>query len=87
MTVYVDDARNKLGRMLMGHMISESLDELHQMAADIGMKREWFQDSENHPHYDVSVERRRRALALGAQQITSREAVRLLRVWRLRAEK
>ena len=35
------------------HLMAPSLDALHEVAASIGLKREWFQDHARHPHYDV----------------------------------
>lgn len=68
MSVYVDRCRNSLGRMLMCHMIADSLDELHAMAAKLGLKREWFQASPpaSFPHYDVAQGKRATALYHGA---------------------
>lgn len=92
MTVYVDCARNRLGRMIMCHMVADSPAELHAMAEAIGMRREWFQDppGKDHPHYDVSLTRRARAIALGAVVVDRREFVMVLRrnrtapAWQLR---
>jgi len=84
MTVYVDQARNPLGRMIMCHMVADSLDELHAMAASIGMRRAWFQPLSS-PHYDVCQMRRRRALELGALEIDRRQMARFLRNRRLAA--
>ncbi len=68
MTVYVDDPIWPFRGMVMCHMVADSLDELHEMAERIGMKREWFQDlpKASHPHYDLNEERRAHALELGA---------------------
>lgn len=83
MTVYVDNARNRLGRMVMCHMVADTVDELHEMAAQIGMLRTWFQPG-SWPHYDVSVSRRRVAVEAGASEVTQRELVRVIQ--RLRRE-
>src|SRR5579859_4873438 len=35
-----------------------SVDELHALAAKIGMRRQWFQDDKRLPHYDLNPRRR-----------------------------
>lgn len=72
MTVFVDSARNALGRMKMCHMIADTLEELHEMAEKIGMQRSWFQGEASFPHYDVSLTRRGKAVRLGAVELERR---------------
>lgn len=62
------------------HMFTDeaTLDELHRVAAAIGMKRSWFQD-ERVKHYDLTPTRRLAAIAAGAIEVERREAVR---IWR-----
>lgn len=81
MSVYVDKAENGFGRMKMCHMIADSLEELHEMAEKIGMKKEWFQPK-SFPHYDVCKTRRKQAVELGAIEVTSRELVMVMRKFR-----
>ena len=82
MSVYLDKARNRFGRMVMCHMIADTLDELHEMAAAIGMRREWFQPL-SFPHYYVSLSRRRIDVTLGAVELDRREFVAVMRRVRL----
>jgi len=55
------------------------IDELHEMATRIGMKRHWFQDKPRFPHYDVSASRRSLAIKYGAKEVDSSEYVRKTR--------
>lgn len=71
MTVLLDTA---------GHLWSADRDELHAMADQIGMRRDWFQDRPVKYHYDVmSLAKRAHALRLGAIRCTPRELVRAIR--------
>lgn len=86
MTVYVDDfkQRARVGRIsgVWSHLFSDTCDEeLHELAAKIGLDRSWFQ-KEGHPvqthrHYDVTNSKRLEAIAAGAEAISWREAGRL----------
>jgi len=78
MAVYVDGERNQFGRMVMCHMIGDTVAELHEMANRIGMKREWFQPYSS-PHYDLSLSRRASAVKLGAIEVDRRSLVVVLK--------
>lgn len=78
MAVYVDNARIPYGRMRMNHMIADTLDELHTMADAIGLQRRWFQDSASFPHYDVCLEYKAKAHALGAIDVVTRRRFALI---------
>lgn len=82
MTVYVDNERIQWRGKLWCHLVADSLDELHEFAAALGLRRSWFQGKASHPHYDVTTTVRDRALQLGAtpgskvQIITSAKRLR-----------
>lgn len=80
--VYVDDARNKFGRMVMCHMIADTEEELHAMAGRIGVARKWYQALASHPHYDICRSKRALAVAAGAREVTQRELVTIVRQYR-----
>jgi hypothetical protein len=73
MTVYVDNARHRVGRMVMCHMLADTDDELRAMARRIGVGEQHHQGD----HFDVCRASRARAIAAGAVEITQREAVRV----------
>lgn len=52
------------------------VDELHAFAKRIGLRREWFQLHALAPHYDLTPQRRERALALGAVFVPARQQAR-----------
>lgn len=83
MAVYVDKLRNwgwKYGASC--HLIADTNEELHALAAKIGMRRAWFQAKASGPHYDLTASRRVLALAAGAVELDDRAFVEKLRAWR-----
>ena len=79
MSVYVDNAKNVLGRMKMCHMVADTNEELQKMAGRIGLNYAWYQEGGFTPHYDLSLSRRKMAVEAGAIEVTSRELVRMIR--------
>jgi len=79
MTVYVDDmyksSMGQFGRMKMSHMIADTENELHAMAALIGVARKWYQGD----HYDIAMSKRDLAIAQGAKEVTMRQLACMLR--------
>lgn len=74
MTVYVDDFRARLGRMIMCHMAADTPAELHAMANKLGIARKHFRDD----HYDICRSNRAKAVRLGAVEVTRRQMVRIV---------
>lgn len=66
MAVYVDNVRIKWQGNRWCHLVADTLEELHDFARRLGLKRCWFQDMASYPHYDVTIATREKALALGA---------------------
>ena len=66
------------------HMVADNLEELHDFATHIGLRREWFQNHSRHPHYDLWGSRLKSALNRGAVVVNSKEIVRISR--RLRCD-
>jgi hypothetical protein len=63
------------------HLASDSAyDELHDFAAQLGLRRDWFQGD----HYDLPEQLWDDAVALGATPMDSRDLVRRLRAAGLR---
>ncbi len=83
MSVYVDDAYHRFGRMLMCHLIGDTEEELHAMADRIGVARRWFQAKASTPHYDICIAKRKLAVEAGAVEVTRRELVTRVRSLRI----
>jgi hypothetical protein len=82
--VYVDDLMacipNKNWRWTEScHLIADSLDELHDFAKRIGVKRAWFQSDSRLPHYDLNKNRRAMAVKMGVTEIDRRQFVSKMR--------
>ncbi len=59
------------------HLVTDGpLEELHEFAESIGLRREWFQDH-RHPHYDLMGAKKKLAIERGAKVVSSKEIVRL----------
>jgi hypothetical protein len=48
------------------HLTADTLEELHEFALRLGLRRTYFQDHPRHPHYDITEGRRKLAVRLGA---------------------
>lgn len=75
MAVYVDDMRAQYGQLIMCHMLSDTDDELHEMAARIGIARKWWQSpaKTSTSHYDICLTKRALAVQYGAIEVTQRQ--------------
>lgn len=74
MTVYVDYYHEWLNVPEKwkggGHLFGTDLDELHEFARRLGLRRSWYQGGKKHfPHYDLTKNKRRQAIELGATDI------------------
>lgn len=70
--IYVDPAMWPFRGALYCHMFCDAEDdiaELHTFAGALGMKRKWFQDRKNFPHYDLAPSKRKLAIERGAIEI------------------
>jgi len=79
MAVYVDKSKNKYGRMLMCHMLADTIGELNEMADKIGIKPHWLQ-LKSIPHYDICQSKRQLAIKNGAIEIDKYKLVELIRL-------
>jgi hypothetical protein len=92
--VYVDDAsipaRVANGQVVHDsrwlHLFADTQEELHAFAAKLGLRRSDFRlgrprgdgSPSPHWHYDLTAGKRQQAIRLGAQPVTSREAIEII---------
>lgn len=76
--ILVGTREYKYRGMIMSHMVSESLVELHRMARIIDVDRKHFQDKKGKPHYDISKGKKKLAMKYGAKEVDDREIIKLL---------
>ncbi len=66
------------------HLLSDDLNELHQFAAALNIKRGWFEKSSSGvPHYDLNEEQWRAAIDAGAIEVTHRGLVTFMKKYYL----
>ena len=89
MAVYVDDAFCAGGWGKWnggGHMQADDVAELHTFAAEIGLRRSWFQTKPgrpDHDHYDLTAGKRAQAIDKGAVAETTEQGAERRRALRL----
>jgi hypothetical protein len=76
---YVDEAIWEWRGRRWCHLTADSPEELHDLAAQLGLVRQWFQSKPGRPwsdHYDLPEDIRIQAIACGAQALSTREMAR-----------
>lgn len=58
------------------------VEDLHQFADSLGLRRAWFQYHHTLPHYDLAENLRARAIGRGAKEVYKAELCDTLRTWR-----
>jgi hypothetical protein len=74
--VYVDEPIWEWRGRRWCHLTADTPEELHEMAARLGLLRQWFQSKPDRPwrdHYDIPEEVRAQAVACGAKPLSTRE--------------
>lgn len=84
MSVYVDPLMSHGGSSKFQwpkscHMYADDLEELHEFAKKIGLKRQWFQGESRLDHYDLNSSRRSVAVSMGAIETDRRHVVKYMR--------
>lgn len=84
MSVYVDDMRPCISNVRWHnrkscHLVADAIDELHEFALLIGLKRSWFQDNVSLHHYDLTENKRAAAILNGAIEINRKQIVGMIR--------
>ena len=84
--IYIDEIRDYTGIINLkykkwSHMWTDGdIEELHEFAEKLGLKRRWFQNKKRLPHYDLVPTKRAIALRMGARFIPLREWYKKLKL-------
>ena len=65
------------------HLVADSVDQLHEFAAKLGLKKNWFQNK-SLPHYDLTRGMRLKAIKQGAIELSNKEFIKILHKYRAR---
>lgn len=76
--IYIGKREYSYKGKLFSHMVADNIEELHEMADKLNLKREWFQDGKR-PHYDISKSKKKQALQYGAKEVSDRFIVNLFK--------
>ena len=79
MAVYLDKMKYRWRDKYWTHMVADSIDELHIFAKLIGVKCEYFDKNDIHPHYDINMMQVQIALINGARFIERRELIEVVK--------
>ncbi|WP_267122665.1 DUF4031 domain-containing protein [Xanthomonas sacchari] len=69
MTVWVEDAQWPRGKFICGHLLADSLEELHALADVLQIKRQYFIEYAVVPHYSIPEHKLELAIAAGAVKL------------------
>jgi hypothetical protein len=79
MSVYLDPLMDREPTKIWpwhhsAHLFADTTAELHGFASRLGLKPAWFQDDGFFPHYDLTTNKRDKAIQLGAEPLTCADA-------------
>lgn len=60
-----------------------SVENLHEMARQLGIKRCWFHNHQDHPHYDIP-KRRIEEISSRVEVVSSREILRIVQAAKIK---
>lgn len=83
MSVYIDPIMSTLKSRQWPytrgcHLFADSISELHIFANLIGLKKSWFQNRIDMPHYDLTSGMRKKAIQYGAVDVTAVFMVKMM---------
>lgn len=77
--MYVDNAFVERRGRHWCHLLADSVEELHEFAAYIGLSKQAFHRAARIPHYDITAPQRQLVLAKGARPVTVRQGILITR--------